>query len=66
MLLFQLIFLNYQNFDNVEYFRLRDDIKTKKTFQFGHCPNYPNPPHPPIRATLPTLSAVTTIGETFT
>ena len=23
--------------------RLREDIKTKKTFQFGHCPNYPNP-----------------------
>ena len=37
--------------------RLREDIKTKNTLQFGHCPNYPNPPpHPPIRATLPTLS----------
>ena len=24
------------------------------------------PPHPPIRATLPTLSAVATIDETFT
>ena len=36
---------------------LREDIKTKNTLQFGHCPNYPNPPpHPPIRATLPTLS----------
>ena len=35
---------------------LREDIKTKKTFQFGHCPNYPNPPRPPIRATLPTFS----------
>ena len=35
--------------------RVREDIKTKNTFQFGHCPNYPTP-HPPIRATLPTLS----------
>ena len=34
---------------------LREDIQTIKTFQFGHCPNYPNPP-PPIRATLPTFS----------
>ena len=36
-------------------FYLREDIKTKKTFQFGHCPNYPNP-HPPSRVTLPTFS----------
>ena len=29
----------------------------KKTFQFGHCPNYPTPPAPPpIWATLPTFS----------
>jgi len=34
---------------------LREDIGTKKTFQFGHCLNYPNP-HPPIQATLPTFS----------
>ena len=36
-------------------FSVRKDIQTKKSFQFGHCPNYPNP-HPPIRATLPTFS----------
>ena len=31
----------------------------EKTFQFGHCPNYPkkNLPHPPIWATLPTFSS---------
>ena len=26
---------------------VREDIKTKNTLQFGHCPNYPNPPPPP-------------------
>ena len=36
--------------------RKREDIKTKNTLQFGHCPNYPKPPPPPIRATLPTFS----------
>ena len=39
------------------YSIIREDIKTKNTLQFGHCPNYLNPPpHSPIRATLPTLS----------
>ena len=28
-------------------FGLREDITTKKTFQFGHCSNYPNPPPTP-------------------
>ena len=31
---------------------LREDIGTKKTFSFGHCPNHLNPPPlTPIRAT---------------
>ena len=32
--------------------RLREDIRRKKTFSFGHCPNHLNPPPlTPIRAT---------------
>ena len=45
---------------------LREAIITFKTFQFGHCPNCPNSTTPQFGATLPTLSAVATIDETFT
>ena len=32
-------------------FVVREGVNEKKTFSFGHCPNYLNPPpHPPIRA----------------
>ena len=45
--------------------KLRDDIRTKKRFNSGIAQISQTPPHPPIRATLPTLSAVATIDETF-
>ena len=37
----------------------------KKRFNSGIARISQPPPHPPIRATLPTLSAVATIDETF-
>ena len=48
--------------------KFREDIQTKKNVSIRALPELPKPPppHPPIRATLPTLSAVATIDETFT
>ena len=41
-------------------------MQNKKNVSIRALPELAKPPpHPPIRATLPTLSAVATIGETF-
>ena len=40
-------------------------MQSKKNVSIRALPELAKPPHPPIRATLPTLSAVATIGETF-
>ena len=45
--------------------RLGTSAEQKKRFNSGIARISQTPPHPPIRATLPTLSAVATIGETF-
>ena len=38
--------------NTIFFIMLREDINWKKTFSFGHCPNYLNPPPmTPIRAT---------------
>ena len=44
--------LKHCHYPGLEWMWLREDINWKKTFSFGHCPNYlPPPPMAPIRAT---------------
>ena len=40
----RLIYTRSLGMSNMDHYNLGKTSKRKKTFQFGHCPNYPNPP----------------------